>query len=116
MTADANPAYRVNLAERPDGGWTLFLRSGNQATVVTVISRDTAQELVRQLTDALKPAPAKVVVRFAGGPWDGQTAQVDMAVAPVFAVGHEIGNHYWLDTKSGDEPTYHWDGHELRPS
>lgn len=53
----------------------------------------------------------KVVVHFDGGPWDGQTYEVERVVGPVFAVGHEVGNHYWLDTKS-DPPTYHWDGTE----
>jgi hypothetical protein len=45
-----------------------------------------------------------------GGPWDTQTIEVERVVGPVFGVGHHIGNHYWLDTKSGDPPKYHWDG------
>lgn len=49
----------------------------------------------------------KVEVHFVGGPWAGQTYKVDRVVGPVFGVGHEIGNHYWLDSKS-DPPTYHW--------
>jgi hypothetical protein len=41
---------------------------------------------------------------------DGEYADdTKRLTAPVFAVGHEVGNHYWLDTKS-DPPTYHWDG------
>lgn len=48
-------------------------------------------------------------VHFRGGPWDGQTYEVERIVGPVFAVGHEIGNAYWLDSKS-DPPTYHWNG------
>ena len=48
-------------------------------------------------------------VTFVGGPWDEKTTRVDHIVAPVFGPGHEIGNHYWLDTES-DPPTYHWDG------
>jgi len=49
-------------------------------------------------------------VAFVGGPWDTQTIEVERVVGPVFGVGHHIGNHYWLDTKSGDPPKYHWDG------
>lgn len=56
--------------------------------------------------------PPKTTVRFAGGPWDGQTTDIGRVVGPVFAVGHEIGNHYWLNSKSGNTPTYHWDGTE----
>lgn len=50
------------------------------------------------------------VVHFSGGPWDAKTMEIERVVGPLFAVGHEIGNHYWLDTKS-DPPTYVWDGH-----
>lgn len=53
------------------------------------------------------PEPRVVTVHFAGGPWDQRTTEVDRVVGPVFAVGHEVGNHYWLDSKS-DPPTYHW--------
>ena len=53
-------------------------------------------------------SPPPVVVRFVGGPWDGQTVEVERVVGPVFAAGHEVGNHYWLDTKS-DPPTYFWE-------
>lgn len=53
---------------------------------------------------------AKTTVHFVGGPWDGQSYEVERVVAPVFGAGHPIGNHYWLDTKSGNTPTYHWDG------
>lgn len=53
----------------------------------------------------------KVAVHFIGGPWAGQTFEIDRVVGPLFGVGHEIGKHYWLDTKS-DPPTYHWDGGE----
>lgn len=49
-------------------------------------------------------------VMLYGGPWAG-TVDIDHVVGPVFAVGHPIGNHYWLDVKS-DPPAYHWDGHE----
>ena len=51
-------------------------------------------------------------VTFAGGPWNGQTYGVERVVGPVFAVGHVIGNHYWLDSKGRGTPTYHWDGTE----
>jgi hypothetical protein len=54
---------------------------------------------------------ASVTVRFAGGPWDGKQADGCAVVAPVFAPGHEVGDHYYLDTE-GDPPTYHWDGSE----
>jgi hypothetical protein len=49
-----------------------------------------------------------VTVYFSGGPWDGQQAQVERVIGPVFVLGHEIGNHYWLDVNS-DPPTYFWD-------
>lgn len=62
----------------------------------------------------LLPAPKRVAVHFAGGPWNGKTTDVEYVVAPVFAPGHEVGNHYWLDTKS-DPPAYHWDGTEWAP-
>lgn len=48
-------------------------------------------------------------VHLVGGPWDGQQIEVECVVGPVLAVGHKVGNHYWLDTKS-DPPAYHWDG------
>lgn len=52
--------------------------------------------------------PARsVTVHFRGGPWDGERVQVERVVGPVFNVGVEPGNRYWLDTKS-DPPTYHW--------
>jgi hypothetical protein len=54
--------------------------------------------------------PAKVEVKFVGGPWAGQTTTVERVVGPVFAVGHEVGNHYWLDSKSKGTPLYYWDG------
>ena len=54
----------------------------------------------------------KTEVAFSGGPWNRQTFKVDQVVAPVFAVGHEIGNHYWLDTKGSGTPTYYWDDTE----
>jgi hypothetical protein len=54
----------------------------------------------------------KTTLHFAGGPWNGRAYEADRVVGPVFAVGHEIGNHYWLDSKS-DPPTYHWDGAEF---
>jgi hypothetical protein len=62
-----------------------------------------------------KPLPeprvkSKVEVGFIGGPWDSQTTEIDHVVAPVFAAGHQIGSHYWLDTKSAGTPMYHWDG------
>ena len=114
--------YEIHFAERPNTGgalsddsWTLFMRDRDSSVCVTVVHRDTAMELQRQLADLLKPKPPKVTVYFAGGPWDGQHTEVDMATAPLFAVGHSIGGHYWLDTKSGDKPTYHWDGHVLAP-
>src|ERR1700733_9680706 len=62
------------------------------------------------LLDGPEPELRKVPVSFSGGPWDGQTYDVDRVVAPVFGAGHEIGNHYWLDVKSGNTPTYYWDG------
>lgn len=58
--------------------------------------------------EALSDEPRKVEVHFRGGPWAGQTYEVERVVGPVFAVGDEIGNHYWLDSKS-DPPTYIWD-------
>ncbi len=54
------------------------------------------------------PEPPKATVHFSGGPWAGQTYETERVIGPLFAVGHEIGNHYWLDTKS-DPPTYYWD-------
>lgn len=57
---------------------------------------------------ALMAPPEPITVHFKGGPWDGQTTNVERVVGPVFAVGHQIGNHYWLDTKSAP-PTYFWD-------
>jgi hypothetical protein len=59
-----------------------------------------------------RPLAPKITVHFQGGPWHGQTYEVEQVVGPVFGVGHEIGNHYWLDSKSGNTPTYHWDGTE----
>lgn len=47
-------------------------------------------------------------VHFVGGPWDGLHVEEERVVGPVYGVGHEIGNRYWLDTKS-DPPTYYWD-------
>lgn len=60
-------------------------------------------------------AEPQVTVHFSGGPWDGKQADVRIATAPVFAVGHEVGNHYWLDTES-DPPTYFWDGPQQEPA
>lgn len=54
-------------------------------------------------------ARPKVTVHFIDGPWSGQSYEVERVVGPVFGAGHEVGNHYWLDTKS-DPPTYFWDG------
>lgn len=55
----------------------------------------------------------KSTVRFSGGPWDGKTTDVASVVGPVFAVGDQVGNHYWLDTKGRTgEVTYYWDGTE----
>lgn len=48
-------------------------------------------------------------ITFYGGPWDGEHSDVFMVTGPVFSVGHAIGSHYWLNTKS-DPPRYHWDG------
>lgn len=59
--------------------------------------------------------PSKVTVHFVGGPWHGQTYEVEMVVGPLFAVGHEVGNHYWLDSKS-DPPTYQWAGPPITPT
>lgn len=64
------------------------------------------------LAEGEPPEPSMIEVVFVGGPWDGQRYSTERVTAPVFAVGHEIGNHYWLDTKSGDPPAYHWDGTE----
>lgn len=62
---------------------------------------------------SMSPDPAPITAHFAGGPWDGKTVDVARIVAPVFGPGHEIGNHYWLDTKGASgAPTYHWDGTE----
>lgn len=60
--------------------------------------------------DSPPPPPPAAVMVFVGGPWDGKS-HTGRVTAPVFAVGDEVGNHYWLDTKS-DPPTYHWDGTE----
>lgn len=58
--------------------------------------------------DACGAAPVrKITVHFQGGPWNGTTYEVERVIGPLFAVGHEIGNHYWLDSKS-DPPTYFW--------
>lgn len=48
-----------------------------------------------------------ITVHFEGGPWHGKTAAIDTVTAPVYAVGHDTGKHYWLDTNS-NPPTYHW--------
>lgn len=49
-------------------------------------------------------------VRFAGGPWDGQSADVSFVYIPEFdAADPEIGAHYRLDTEH-TPPTYYWDG------
>lgn len=58
------------------------------------------------------PKPMPVTVHFSGGPWHGKTTDVERVVGPVFGPGHEVGNHYWLDTKGTGQPTYHWDGAE----
>jgi hypothetical protein len=60
--------------------------------------------------DAVDVPQQKVEVKFVGGPWAGQTTTVERVVGPVFAVGHEVGNHYWLDSKSKGTPLYYWDG------
>lgn len=51
--------------------------------------------------------PRVVTVHFSGGPWNGQTIEVERVISPVFLPGNEVGNHYWLDIKS-DPPTYFW--------
>jgi hypothetical protein len=48
------------------------------------------------------------VVYFDGGPWDGKSTDVDRVVGPLFALGDDVGSHYWLDPNS-DPPTYHWE-------
>jgi hypothetical protein len=59
----------------------------------------------------LCPCPDSAAeVKFIGGPWAGETTTVERVVGPVFAVGHEVGNHYWLDSKSEGTPLYYWDG------
>lgn len=72
-----------------------------------------AQAALARYEEAVRVADArpKTTVHFSGGPWARQTYEVKHVVGPLFAVGHEIGNHYWLDTKS-DPPTYVWDGTE----
>lgn len=77
-----------------DARWLFGPLSGFHGQVVEVEESDETEQ-------------ATVVV-FAGGPWDGQSHTVPRVIGPVFAVGDEIGNHYWLDSKS-DPPTYHWD-------
>lgn len=68
----------------------------------------TAMKVLRELGAVDEPPKRKIEVHFRGGPWNGQTYEVERVVGPLFAVGHEIGNHYWLDSKS-DPPTYFWD-------
>lgn len=51
---------------------------------------------------------SKITIRFSGGPWDGQEHAIDKVTSPVFAVGHEIGNWYYLDQNSPDVPVYFW--------
>lgn len=64
------------------------------------------------MTELTMPAGPTTRVHFAGGPWDGQTADVPSVDAPEFEAGHHIGGHYLLDTTNAP-PTYHWDGTEV---
>ncbi len=67
---------------------------------------------VGPMTEEAQLAPT-VIATLVGGPWAGMV-EMDRIVGPVFAAGHPIGNHYWLDTKS-DPPAYHWYGPAVDP-
>lgn len=66
--------------------------------------------MVPKLAKSTAVQASRVTVHFSGGPWDGKTTDIERVVAPVFGPGHEVGNHYWLDTTGTGPPTYHWDG------
>lgn len=66
-------------------------------------------EAIERATLLLAPPVTLTTVHFSGGPWAGRTFDTQNVTSPVFAVGHEVGNHYWLDSKS-DPPTYFWQG------
>lgn len=60
--------------------------------------------------DRVSQRQTSTTVHFDGGPWNGETTDLEQIVAPVFSPAHEIGKNYWLDTKGrpGKPPTYHW--------
>jgi hypothetical protein len=99
-----------------DDGWNVFVqRPGYPLNTLHLPTEQDARRVVAAITDALKDRahehPQPFTVHFTGGPWDGKTYDAERIVAPVFAAGHLIGNHYYLDTKS-EPPTYFWDGTE----
>lgn len=103
---DALAAYpEYDGVYRTDRGVEMRLYFAENVVNALAPRMDTGAHL--HLDEMNQADPHEVVVHFKGGPWDGQTHGVGRVVGPVFAVGHAIGNHYWLDTKS-DPPTYHW--------
>ena len=108
-------ALEVSVVAKDDG-WNVFVqRPGYPLTTLHLPDEAAAHKVIGAITDAIRDRhrdqPDTFTIHFQGGPWGGQTAQVERIVAPVFAVGHIVGNHYYLDTKS-DPPTYFWDGTE----
>lgn len=95
----------------PYAGWQEDVR-----TAASFLLAERSHSLpAKRLLGAFSPpasAHAKTTVHFVGGPWEGQTYETERIVGPLFAVGHNVGNHYWLDSKS-DPATYVWDGTEF---
>lgn len=105
-------AATVSVVPKDEGFNVFVQRPGYSLNVLYLPTVEAAKQLLDAVNKAVRQRESdemRFTVHFRGGPWDGQTTEVERVVAPVFAVGHEVGNHYWLDTKS-DPPTYHWDG------
>ena len=111
---DREPWKFVRIVRQPSGFGVAYLtvRHRDKGSVAVPM---TVSDLVRMAQEALVATDlaaqvqerAMTTAHFAGGPWDGQQVEMEQVVGPVFGVGHDFGNHYWLDTKS-DPPTYHW--------
>lgn len=68
---------------------------------VAIAVNDALGEVSRVLR--LHEAPRLVAVSFVGGPWNGETRDIERVITLLPATGGE----YWLDVKS-DPPSYFW--------
>lgn len=111
MTAEDIVVQRDQLDRLWGAAQRVLNRSNSADDTWVEVPKSTLDELGVAL-DFCRPArheTRQVEVSFNGGPWNGETTQVERVVGPLFAVGHQVGNHYWLDSKS-DPPAYYWDG------